>query len=155
MSSRTTSARRSTAHRSTRIGSRTYRPTASSRPARPTRSCSCSIHCWPSSCALRRRPYDVIHAHHAEGLLAAASARLRLDVPIVYDVHTLLHSELPYYRMGLSRSVLAHCGAYLDRRLPQSAEHVIAVSEDIRTHLTASGRVASDRVSLIPNGVED
>ena len=105
--------------------------------------------------ALRRRPYDVIHAHHAEGLLAAASARLRLDVPIVYDVHTLLHSELPYYRMGLSRSVLAHCGAYLDRRLPQSAEHVIAVSEDIRTHLTAPGRVSSDRVSLIPNGVED
>jgi glycosyltransferase involved in cell wall biosynthesis len=76
-------------------------------------------------------------------------------VPIVYDVHTLLESELPYYRMGLSRSVLAHCGAYLDRRLPQSAEHVIAVSEDIRTHLTAPGRVASDRVSLIPNGVED
>ena len=105
--------------------------------------------------ALRRRPYDVIHAHHAEGLLAAASARLRLDVPIVYDVHTLLHSELPYYRMGLSRSVLAHCGAYLDRRLPQSAEHVIAVSEDIRTSLTTKGRVPGERVSLIPNGVED
>jgi glycosyltransferase involved in cell wall biosynthesis len=105
--------------------------------------------------ALRRQPYDVIHAHHAEGLLAAAAARLRLDVPIVYDVHTLLHSELPYYRVGLSRSVLAHCGAYLDRRLPQSAEHIIAVSEDVRTSLTATGRVPSDRVSVIPNGVED
>jgi glycosyltransferase involved in cell wall biosynthesis len=106
------------------------------------------------SLALRRRRYDVIHAHHAEGLLAATSARMQLDVPIVYDVHTLLYSELPYYRMGLSHSVLRRCGAWLDRRLPRSADHVIAVSEEIRSNVVTAG-IASESVSLIPNGVED
>jgi glycosyltransferase involved in cell wall biosynthesis len=107
------------------------------------------------SLAVRRRCYDVIHAHHAEGLLAAASARWQLDLPIVYDVHTLLHSELPFYRLGLSRSLLRRCGAYLDRRLPRSADHIIAVSEEIRSNVVTGAGVAADRVSLIPNGVED
>jgi glycosyltransferase involved in cell wall biosynthesis len=105
--------------------------------------------------ALRRRRYDVIHAHHAEGLLVAASARLQLDVPIVYDIHTLLGSELPHYRMGLSRSLLERCGAYLDRRLPRRAEHVIAVSEEIRSNVVAGAGLDSGCVSLISNGVED
>jgi glycosyltransferase involved in cell wall biosynthesis len=107
------------------------------------------------SSALRRERYDVIHAHHAEGLLAAVLARRQLDVPIVYDIHTLLGSELPYYRMGLSRSLLESCGGYLDRRLPRRADHVIAVSEEIRANVMAGAGIAADCVSLIPNGVEE
>jgi glycosyltransferase involved in cell wall biosynthesis len=39
--------------------------------------------------------FDVIHAHHLEGLLVALPSRLRHGVPIVYDAHTMLSSELP------------------------------------------------------------
>lgn len=49
---------------------------------------------------LRRHRFDVIHAHHYEGLLAAAAARVGTGLPLVYDAHTLLVSELPYYQLG-------------------------------------------------------
>jgi glycosyltransferase involved in cell wall biosynthesis len=105
--------------------------------------------------ALRRKRYDVIHAHHAEGLLAAAAARMFRHVPLVFDVHTLLQSELPYYRMGLSRPMLRRVGGFLDRLLPKFADEVIAVSEDIRSNLIEVGGCVPGRMTLIPNGVED
>ncbi len=49
---------------------------------------------------LRSRSFDIIHAHHFEGLLVGAAARVGLDVPLVFDAHTLLMSELPYYSLG-------------------------------------------------------
>ena len=45
--------------------------------------------------------FDLVHAHHYEGLLVASHA-LR-GIPIVYDAHTLLTSELPTYPLGLPR----------------------------------------------------
>ena len=105
--------------------------------------------------ALRRKRYDVVHAHHAEGLLAAAVARLLREVPLVFDVHTLLHSELPYYRMGLPRPVLRRVGGFLDRFLPRCADQIIAVSEDIRSYLIEHCASVTGRITLIPNGVEE
>ena len=49
--------------------------------------------------ALRRQRPDVIYAHHYEGLLAAFVARGRRPIPLVYDAHTTLVSELPHSRM--------------------------------------------------------
>lgn len=102
----------------------------------------------------RRVRFDVIHAHHAEGLLAALPARVLARVPIVYDVHTLLGVELPFYPSLLPRRALVATGAFLDRVLPRAADRVIAVSEEIRASLHAhpSGRVPETFV--IPNGVE-
>jgi glycosyltransferase involved in cell wall biosynthesis len=45
-------------------------------------------------------------------------------------------------------------GRAFDRRLPGSAEHVIAVTDDIRAQFLANAAVHPDRVSVIPNGVE-
>jgi glycosyltransferase involved in cell wall biosynthesis len=104
--------------------------------------------------ALRRDRYDVIHAHHAEGMLAAAAARLLRDVPVVFDVHTLLRRELPYYRMGLSQSALQRIGGLLDQVLPARADHIVAVSEDIRADLIERSGIPPSGISLIPNGVE-
>jgi glycosyltransferase involved in cell wall biosynthesis len=103
---------------------------------------------------LRQRSFDVIHAHHYEGLLAAAAARPRGGPPIVFDVHTLLQSELPYYGPRLPARVKQVLGGALDRWAPRRADHVIAVTDEIRARLVATGAIRSDRISVIPNGVE-
>jgi glycosyltransferase involved in cell wall biosynthesis len=104
--------------------------------------------------AVRVGGYDVLHAHHAEGLLAALPAHLLYRIPLVFDVHTLLESELPYYRMGASRGLLARVGRAFDARLPKLADHVIAVSEEIRASLVDKFGYPSQSLSVIPNGVE-
>jgi glycosyltransferase involved in cell wall biosynthesis len=96
--------------------------------------------------------FDLIHAHHYEGLLVASHA-VR-DVPIVYDAHTLLASELPTYRLALPRSWVRAVAPWLDRHLPRRADRTIAVSERIGHALTAVGASASERTHVIPSGVE-
>lgn len=104
---------------------------------------------------LAAEAFDLIHAHHYESLLIALLARPgRRRVPLVYDAHTLLATELPQYRLPLPRRLLAGLGAALDRSLPRRADHVIAVSEQMRRWLIAKGGVPARRVSLIPSGVE-
>jgi glycosyltransferase involved in cell wall biosynthesis len=103
---------------------------------------------------LRSRPIDVIHAHHAEGFLVALLARGRRRLPIVYDVHTILESELPQYPLGVGRGVLARAGRSLDRRLPQYASWVLAAHEDIRRRLIAIDPNLESRIAVGTNGVE-
>lgn len=102
----------------------------------------------------RACPYDVIHAHHVEGLLAALPARRITQAPLVFDAHTLLESELPYYRLGVPRRLLGWLGGRIDAWLPACADHVIAVSEQIRVAMVDRAGLQKDSVSLIPNGVE-
>lgn len=103
---------------------------------------------------IARKRYDLIHAHHVEGLLAVLPTRVVRRVPTVFDVHTLLKTELPSYPMGLPKRFLAGVGRAFDRRLPRYADHVITVSEEIRDEMVATSKVPSDAVSVIPNGVE-
>ena len=63
--------------------------------------------------------FDLVHAHHYEGLLVASHA-LRAT-PIVYDAHTLLASELPTYPLGLPRRCIRAVAPWLDRHLPRRA----------------------------------
>jgi glycosyltransferase involved in cell wall biosynthesis len=100
----------------------------------------------------REIPFDVVHAHHYEGLLVAAHA-VR-DAPIVYDAHTLLASELPTYPLGVPRRWVRAMAPWLDRHLPRRADRVIAVSETIAKALTAAGATAPDRLHVIQSGVE-
>ena len=96
--------------------------------------------------------FDLVHAHHYEGLLVASHA-LRAT-PIVYDAHTLLASELPTYPLGLPRRCIRAVAPWLDRHLPRRADRIIAVSEAIRKALTTVGASAPERVHVIPSGVE-
>jgi glycosyltransferase involved in cell wall biosynthesis len=102
---------------------------------------------------LDREDFDVIHAHHFEGLLVALVARRGRAIPIVFDAHTLLESELPFYVPRLLRGPLQGIGRLLDRKLPARADHVIAVSEVIREKLLASRTCTPDRITIVPNGV--
>ncbi|MEO8089214.1 MAG: glycosyltransferase family 4 protein [Gemmatimonadales bacterium] len=103
---------------------------------------------------MRASGFDVIYAHHVEGLLLALAARGRMQVPIVFDAHTLLESELPFYPMGLGHSLKAGVGRVLDTVLPRFATGVIAVSEEIRRAFEAHSPELVGRISVIPNGVE-
>lgn len=96
--------------------------------------------------------FDLVHAHHYEGLLVASHA-IR-GIPIVYDAHTLLASELPTYRLGLPRGWVRAVAPWLDWYLPQRADRIIAVSERIRHALTTLGASAPERTHVIPSGVE-
>lgn len=103
---------------------------------------------------LRARPFDLIHAHHVEGLLAAALGRHGLPVPIVYDAHTLLAGELPAYGRTFARRAIQLLGRRLDGWLPRLAEHVVAVTDDIAQILAETHRLDPQRISVVPNGVE-
>lgn len=101
---------------------------------------------------LRQQTIDIVHAHHYEGILAARWARPAC--PVVYDAHTTLESELPFYRLGLPAGFKRIIGRRLDQLLPAKAAHVIAVSERIRDRLIDLGAVDPDRIDVIPSGLE-
>ena len=98
--------------------------------------------------------FDVIHAHHYEGLMVAAAARKCRSVPVVYDAHTLLMSELPYYPLGLPVPVKRTLGRWIDRWMPALADHTVCVTDTIRDKLVRDAGMKPDRVSVIANGVE-
>ena len=101
---------------------------------------------------LREHAIDVIHAHHYEGLLVARLRRSR-GIPVIYDAHTLLASELPFYGAGPGARVKRFIGGLFDRYLPGRATHVIAVTDKIRDRLIDIGAVPPERISVVTNGV--
>lgn len=103
---------------------------------------------------LARGRFDVVHAHHIEGLLAALPSRGYAHVPIVYDAHTTLASELPSYGPGTGRSLVRTLGAWADGALPRRADHIVTVTDDIRERLVQAHGIPADRVTVVTNGVE-
>ncbi len=103
---------------------------------------------------LRRVAPDVIHAHHVEGLMVSSMANRSFRAPIVFDVHTLLESELPYYSIGLLPRMKRRIGRYLDGALPARATRIIAVTDDIEDKLVSCHGVDAGRITVIPSGIE-
>jgi glycosyltransferase involved in cell wall biosynthesis len=113
-----------------------------------------SLLVWKLLQVLRKHKIDLIHAHHYEGLIVSLAARRLTGHSVVYDAHTLLESELPFYRLGLMKRTKQWVGRKLDRWLPARASHVIAVTEDIRRRMVHEAKVRSEDVSLVASGVE-
>ncbi|MEP7242606.1 MAG: glycosyltransferase family 4 protein [Gammaproteobacteria bacterium] len=103
---------------------------------------------------MKATPFDVIHAHHYEGVMVAAAARIGHRVPVVYDAHTLLMSELPYYSLGLPYGVKRSMGRWMDGAIPKLATHTVCVTQTIRDKLVNEAGLKAARVSVISNGVE-
>ena len=101
---------------------------------------------------LRSRHFDVVHAHHYEGLLAALAA-VDSGTPVVYDAHTVLESELPSYGKWFA-TLKQRIGRWIDCRVPGRAHFVVAASGRLRSHLVANGAVPGERIEAIGNGVE-
>ncbi len=104
---------------------------------------------------LRTRRFDVIHAHHYEGLIVALLARrVAGGTPILFDSHTLLGTELSHYPLPFPDVLTARLGSALDRALPARADHVVAVTARMRDWFESAASIPAHRLSLIPNGVE-
>ena len=103
---------------------------------------------------LAKSRFDVMHAHHLEGLLVALPSRLRHGVPLVYDAHTMLSSELPSYGPGLTKRAVSAVGRLFDGVLPDAADHVSSVTADIRDRLVQRHGLSSDKITVVTNGVE-
>jgi glycosyltransferase involved in cell wall biosynthesis len=102
---------------------------------------------------LKRGSFDLIHAHHYEGLLVSLPARRLTGIPIVFDMHTLLEPELPHYGLGLPARAKKRIARSLDRRLPPMADHILAVTEGIRGQLVDTFKVPGEKVTVATNGV--
>jgi glycosyltransferase involved in cell wall biosynthesis len=98
--------------------------------------------------------FDILHAHHYEGMLAALPAARRLRIPLVFDVHTLLASELPHYSMGIPQVVLRSVGDALDRLVPAQADHIVAVTQGIRHRLMHEIGIPASKVTTVYSGAE-
>jgi glycosyltransferase involved in cell wall biosynthesis len=105
--------------------------------------------CWTLTRVVRARRIDLIHAHHFEGALVGFAARALTGRKVIYDAHTTLQGELEHYPVWLPRRL----SRYIDRRVPQAADHVIAVSGSLRDFLRSHG-TREDRITVIPTGVD-
>ena len=85
---------------------------------------------------LKAHPFDVIHAHHYEGLLAALFARARRKPPVVFDSHTLLETELPHYGSSLAATLRRRTGTVARSRSPATRR---ACHRRLRRHALAPG----------------
>jgi glycosyltransferase involved in cell wall biosynthesis len=103
---------------------------------------------------LRSAEFDIIHAHHYEGLLASIPAARFYKIPLVFDIHTLLKSELPHYPLGLPLTVLQKIGTFFDTILPKQADHIVSVTNLIRDRLINEIRIDSQKVTTIYGGIE-
>lgn len=83
----------------------------------------------------RADPVDVVHAHQVEGPVVARLARL--DVPIVYDLHTSMAEELAdHVDLGAATPWL---GAAVDRLALRCADAGCAISHRAASIFTARG----------------
>jgi glycosyltransferase involved in cell wall biosynthesis len=98
---------------------------------------------------------DVIHAHHYEGLLVAMPTKLLSAAPIVFDAHVLLDGELEYYEMGLTKRFQRNIARTLDGWAPRWADHVVAISHEIRDRLSSEHEIPPAHITVVPNGVEE
>ena len=99
------------------------------------------------------RAFDVVHAHHYEGLLVVSHGRGSVS-PIVYDAHTVLETELPSYAPWMPAGPVRALGRRIDRWLPGRARFVVAASEPLRAHLLAIGAVEPSHIQVVGNGVD-
>jgi glycosyltransferase involved in cell wall biosynthesis len=104
---------------------------------------------------LRKYQIDIIHAHHYEGLIVALMAKNFVNLPIVYDAHTMLESELPFYRLGAPGKIKEIAGRFFDNFLPRHADHIITVTEDIKHKLVNEFMIPEKRISVVTNGIEN
>ncbi len=104
-----------------------------------------------ASCARLRRAIapDIVHAHHAEALLAARLADPRRRVPLAFHLHARLGPELGTYlapRLAVPSRI---AGSAIDRLLPRLADEVIALDPESLRLLVASGFPAN-RARWVP-----
>ena len=91
---------------------------------------------------------DLIHAHHFEGALVSYAVRALTGVRVIYDAHTTLEGELSAYNFWNPARVRKK----MDYLVPNAADHIVAVSEELKDSLSEMG-IPEHKISCIPTGV--
>jgi glycosyltransferase involved in cell wall biosynthesis len=92
---------------------------------------------------------DLIYERHCLFSTAGRELSRYFDVPLILEVNAPLLLEQQKMR-GLSLPLVAHT---VERVVLTAADHVVVVSQPLRTYATDLG-VPPDRVSVVPNGVD-
>ena len=105
---------------------------------------------------LKTESFDIVYAHHVEGLMVSRLARTlaRRDIAIVFDCHTSLEVELPFYTPPIGQALSKWIGGRLDRIIPTLADHTTAVTEELRAQILAKKVLGEEQVTVISNGLE-
>jgi glycosyltransferase involved in cell wall biosynthesis len=96
----------------------------------------------------RKKKIDLIHGHHFEGALIGFGVRALTQTKVIYDAHTTLIDELPYYRLWFQKRM----ASFLDYHVPQWADFNIAVSDELQENISHKG-IPADRITVISSGV--
>lgn len=102
----------------------------------------------------REQHADVIHGHSLFfcGLAAVFAARA-LAIPSIYEVRSLIEDTLVREGGASEGGVLYHAYRWFDDLTLRLADHVVTISEGLRTDLVARG-VPTSRITVIGNGVD-
>ncbi|MDD5434622.1 MAG: glycosyltransferase family 4 protein [Nitrospira sp.] len=101
---------------------------------------------------VRRENIDIVHAHNYEGLLTAVVARTFIKKPVIYHAVNTMSDELPSYNFIRPRPLAVALARMLDKRVPTRADHLIAISSELKDFLVQGG-VLREKISRIPIGV--
>jgi glycosyltransferase involved in cell wall biosynthesis len=101
---------------------------------------------------IRRERLDLVHAHNYEGALAGYVAARVTGRPLIYHAVNTMIDELPSYRFIRPHALAVGLARLLDAIVPRAADHVIALSEELRRFVAARG-VSPSRLSVVPAGV--
>jgi glycosyltransferase involved in cell wall biosynthesis len=100
------------------------------------------VYLWSLPCLLRRKSYDIVHAHlFASNWMAKPLAAL-CGVPVRVNHDHCNDRARAGWRL------------WVDRLMNRFSSHVIAVSASTRADLLAREKLAEDLVTFLPNGVD-
>ncbi len=102
----------------------------------------------------REQRVDVLHGHSLFfcGLAAVFAAR-RLGIPSIYEVRSLIEDTLVREGGASEGGVLYRAYRWFDDLTVRLADHVVTISEGLRTDLIARG-VPASRITVVGNGVD-
>lgn len=102
---------------------------------------------------VRKHRISIIHAHNYEGALAGYVAKKITRRPLLYHAVNTMSDELPSYGFLRPRFLAVGLARALDAAVPRMADHVIAISTELREFLLHRG-LNPQTVSFIPAGVD-
>jgi len=102
---------------------------------------------------VRKYGVRIIHAHNYEGALAGYIAKKTTRSPLLYHAVNTMSDELPSYGFIRPQFLAVGLARLLDAAVPRMADHIIAVSNELREFLLRGG-LDPRAVSFIPAGID-
>jgi glycogen synthase len=103
------------------------------------------------SLGVRPTDADVVHSHTWYAAFGGLLVRLIHGIPLVVTAHSI-EPLRPWKREQLGRG--ADVSAWAERTALEAADAVVAVSTEMRRDLLRHYAIASERLHVIPNGVD-